>query len=214
MHKSTNNNLIVKIFIYRGGHTFIVLCSLVRHKTVVCISEEHCNMIPQATSHAQDLVLPGAAQKCPLLEHDPERMLDRDLDPTHVCVPSTLHSCWLPNLGMRAHQHGTDSIHGIPVQLKVAALRWVTLRRTRLDHMSVHELEEATLQQNTRVILRGTIQAIQMCNHSVGESNGLKLHAVEFLVACVHKALGDSRPASLARCEWGPHVHIVQQCIE
>ena len=38
-------------------------------------------MIPKATCSAKDMVLPGAVYKWPLLEHDPECMVYRDMDP-------------------------------------------------------------------------------------------------------------------------------------
>ena len=97
-------------------------------------------MIPKATCGAEDLVLPGAVHKWPLLEHDPECMLYRDPDPPHARVPSPLCVCQLPHPRMRAHKHGTHSIRGIPIQLKVLSLGWVSLHRTRLDGMFVHEL--------------------------------------------------------------------------
>ena len=53
----------------------------------------------------------------------------------------------------------------------------------------MHEVKEATLQQNTPIILWGTIWAIQMCDHPIGDCNSLKLHAMKFLVPCVQRLL-------------------------
>ena len=49
MHKLKKPYLTVKIFMYGGRHTVIVLCCLVGHKTIVCISKKNSCLIPKAT---------------------------------------------------------------------------------------------------------------------------------------------------------------------
>ena len=53
MHKLHKKNpyLTVKIFMYGGRHTVIVLYYLVGHKTIVCISNKNRCLIPKASRH-------------------------------------------------------------------------------------------------------------------------------------------------------------------
>ena len=76
----------------------------------MCISKKNCHMIPKPTGCPKHLVLPATAQKWPLMEYDPKHILDRDADLTHPRVPSVLHHCQCPDLGVRAHKNGTHSI--------------------------------------------------------------------------------------------------------
>ena len=82
---------------YGGRHTWIVLCCLVGHKTVVSISKKHHHTIPKATCHPKTLVLPGTVQKWPFTECNPKHMLDGDADLSHPGVPSMLHCCQHPD---------------------------------------------------------------------------------------------------------------------
>ena len=105
-----NPYLTVKMFMYGGRHTVIVLCCLVGHKTIVHISKKnHCS-IPKATCCPKHLVLPGTGQKWPVPEDNPKCMLNRDADLSHPGVPSVLHCCQLPNLDVRAHKNGTHCV--------------------------------------------------------------------------------------------------------
>ena len=88
--QSKNHYLIVKILMYGGRHTVIELCYLVGHKTIVCIGKKDCCTIPEPTHFLKDVVLPGAAQKWPVPEHNAKCMLDRDAGLTHPHVPSLL----------------------------------------------------------------------------------------------------------------------------